>query len=535
MKNTSLSTAVEELTEQLAAVQSRSQQSHLRVNELEDENEKLALENKSLKSKTEELSNLSTLESQLSAQIALTKSLESKLHIITPELTSLRESHKKFKFIQEEKTLLEARLKLMEDLRRQVADAELEAANLRQESARWAAFMETEDAFHSPEDVMRALNNERAERLALLDKVGRLEAELAAREAGLEGDARELADIESQVTSLQETIARNAKAMARLERQKALAAKESEFLREQLKSFDTEETVFMQGNFDAQKNKRIENLEKLLAEEKEEIDRLTTELAAFDKKDKQASDTSTPRKRARSQEDGVEHDERIGELLRRNRQLQDDYTKLVKNEETAKNEIRQLQNKLKTLESTAAVQSRVLQLRDNPAARDQAIKKSMLDALRAENNSLLAQLENRREDIGQVVSINTLDRVKLEIKEMEREVAEKEKRIRRMKEIWSAKSVEFREAVYSLLGYKLDFLANNKVRATSMFASSDDESFTFDPAAGTMKMGGRPDSPFAQECANLITFWVQERREIPCFLAALNLELYDKTTKAARF
>jgi len=68
-----------------------------------------------------------------------------------------------------------------------------------------------------------------------------------------------------------------------------------------------------------------------------------------------------------------------------------------------------------------------------------------------------------------------------------------------------------------------------------MFSSSEEESFTFDPDAGTMKLSGSVDSAFARECSNLISFWVQERREIPCFLAALNLELYDRTTKAARF
>lgn len=530
MVNSSLVTTTNELNEQLSSLQEKYQEKVVQLNKLEEENEKLALENKSLKAKTEELATFTTLQSQLSSQIAMTKTFESQLHILTPELNTLRESHKKFKFIQEEKTLLEARVKLMEDLRRQVADAELEAANLRQESARWASFLESSEEFRTPEDVMHALASERSERVALLDKIGRLEAEISARGVGLEGDARELEEIEQQVATLQDTINNNTKAMARLERQKALAVNEAEFLREQLKTFDSEETVFMQGNYDKQKASRIEQLEKFLADQKEEVKRLTKDLSDLEKQ----NNISEPilGKRTRSSE---ADDERLGELLRRNRQLQDEYTTSVKNEESAKKEISRLQNKIKTMESATVAHSRVLQLRDNPVARDQAIKKSMLDTLREENNSLLAQLENRRDDIGQMVSVNTLDRLKLEIKDMQREVADKEKRIKRLKEIWSAKSVEFREAVYSLLGYKLDFLANNKVRATSMFANSDDESFTFDPAAGTMKMGGRTDSPFALECANLITFWVQERREIPCFLAALNLELYDKTTKAARF
>lgn len=129
--------------------------------------------------------------------------------------------------------------------------------------------------------------------------------------------------------------------------------------------------------------------------------------------------------------------------------------------------------------------------------------------------------------------------------------------MRRLKEIWTAKSSEFREAVASLLGYKLDFLPNGRVRVTSMFhlspayrhgdpgASSDpsgpgsmgsgeENSIIFDGENGTMKISGGPNSLFAMEIKPLIKFWVEERKDIPCFLAAMTLDFYDKTTRAGR-
>jgi mitotic spindle assembly checkpoint protein MAD1 len=48
-----------------------------------------------------------------------------------------------------------------------------------------------------------------------------------------------------------------------------------------------------------------------------------------------------------------------------------------------------------------------------------------------------------------------------------------------------------------------------------------------------MKVSGGPNSLFALEIKNLITFWVEGRKEIPCFLAAMTLEFYEKTTRAA--
>ncbi|KAK9367259.1 spindle assembly checkpoint component Mad1 [Lipomyces kononenkoae] len=530
VKERTLTTAVQDLQQQLAHLNNAVQQKGVELNDRNEMVEMLSSENKSLKSKTEDLHLLDTVQRQLSEQIAKAKGLESKLHIMTPELNQLREEQMKFKFVAEEKTLLEARLKLMEDLRRQVADAELEAATLREERARWTAFFEETDNFKSPEDALKALSQERTEKISLLDKVGRLEAEIAARAQGMEVDEQEIRKVEQTVEELKDALDKNAKLMARVERQKNLAIKETEFLREQLKTYDSEETVYMQGNYDKQKAGRIEKLESLLEVSKQEIVKLTAEI-------KQVENAKTGQGQANIRKHKLDEkdDERIGELLRRNRKLQDEYTALLNKEEQARKEIAVLEKRISALEQAKQAQVRVVELRDNPASKDQIVKRTMLEALQKENNSLIAQLDGRREDIGQVVGVTTLDRLKLEMKEMQSLVAEKEKRMKRLKEIWSAKSMEFREAVYSLLGYKLDFLPNNKVRATSMFAASDEESFTFDPELGTMKLSGRADSPFAQECSNLIQFWVQERREIPCFLAALNLELYDKTTKAARF
>lgn len=157
--------------------------------------------------------------------------------------------------------------------------------------------------------------------------------------------------------------------------------------------------------------------------------------------------------------------------------------------------------------------------------------------MRTENADLLAQLQGNYN--AKVVPISTLENTRLEVKEMEQRVAEKEKRMSRLKEIWSAKSLEFREAVASVLGWKMDFMPNGRVRVTSMFYPGDEtdgegNSIIFDGENGTMKISGGPKGPFAMEIKNLVRFWVQERKDIPCFLAAMTLEFYEKTTRAAR-
>ena len=196
--------------------------------------------------------------------------------------------------------------------------------------------------------------------------------------------------------------------------------------------------------------------------------------------------------------------------------------------------------------------TRILELRHNPTAETAAIKTSTLKLLKTENAALLAQLEGRHDT--KVVPISSLESVRQELRDMEQAVAEKEKHMMRLRQIWSAKSLEFREAVASVLGWKMDFLPNDRVRVTSMFQDStnnnhnpksqgkdDDDndvegenSIIFDGEKGTMDIAGGPQGAFAKDIKNLVRFWVKERKDIPCFLAAMTLEFYERTTRAAR-
>jgi len=56
----------------------------------------------------------------------------------------------------------------------------------------------------------------------------------------------------------------------------------------------------------------------------------------------------------------------------------------------------------------------------------------------------------------------------------------------------------------------------------------ESNSIVFDGEQGTMKVSGGPKSKFASEIRDKIEFWVEGRKEIPCFLAACTLEFWEK-------
>ena len=164
---------------------------------------------------------------------------------------------------------------------------------------------------------------------------------------------------------------------------------------------------------------------------------------------------------------------------------------------------------------------------------------STLRTLKDENRSLLAQLRGEDLQGTKTVPVGTVDALKVDLQDMEKVVAEKEKRMRRQREIWTEKAAEIRDVVASILGYKVNFLQNGKAKVASMFygkrheasEDSDEEDeahIIFDGDNGTMKISGGPDGAFGTEVRDLVNFWVKEKKEIPCFLAAMTLEFYEK-------
>jgi mitotic spindle assembly checkpoint protein MAD1/[phosphatase 2A protein]-leucine-carboxy methyltransferase len=273
--------------------------------------------------------------------------------------------------------------------------------------------------------------------------------------------------------------------------------------------------------FDAAKSERIKELEDLVDQYRKEIDTLQKE---FNSLEKPASAT-TGQKRAL---DTNEDDERVGELRRKNRQLQDDLNTLQKKMKLVESEYKAQHSQLKKLKESS--RTRVLELKSNPTADAEALKLSTVRTLREANAQLIDQLENQRTPPSNV-PLATLDAARDELEELKAQLASSSKKIVRLKQIWTAKSLEFREAVASILGWKLDFMPNGRVKVTSMFKPADEEgenSIVFDGENGTMKVSGGEQSVFAGEIRDQIVYWVEGRKEIPCFLSALTLEFWER-------
>ncbi|KAF2147302.1 uncharacterized protein K452DRAFT_282299 [Aplosporella prunicola CBS 121167] len=423
----------------------------------------------------------------------------------------------------------------MNDLRRELSEEQLKRQILESERESWTSYLESQASgeddfqFQSPEDLARAFIKERLEAASLLDQLGAVKPELTVKDdiiKALEDEKSKLREELEKVKSGSGAI--DTKVRTRLERQRTLAVKEVEYLRAQIKTFDAEENEFQPESFDQQKTQRIQELEELVDNYRKELQTLHADLSAAEElAQRQGHEPITGNKRPLDAED----DERLGELRRKNRHLQDEVAKLQTSKKLLETELKAHEKQLASLKASS--RTRVLELRSNPTADAEALKLSTVRTLREENKALLAQLEERLTAEDATVPASSLEAARDEIEELNHTIAEKEKRMLRLKQIWTAKSLEFREAVASVLGWKLDFMPNGRVRVTSMFYPGDEEdggnSIVFDGENGTMKVSGGPQSVFAGEIRPQIEFWVEGRKEIPCFLAQLTLDFWEAT------
>ena len=106
----------------------------------------------------------------------------------------------------------------------------------------------------------------------------------------------------------------------------------------------------------------------------------------------------------------------------------------------------------------------------------------------------------------------------------------------RLRQVFTAKTAEFREALSAILGVKLAFYDNGQVRVTSQYDLG--AAFVFQPAKAASSgegagVGARMQlvaqgEGGPQELPQLMRNWVEIEQSIPCFLASVTLECYDK-------
>ena len=497
------------------------------------------------------------LKKNFSEQMETVRRLENVEREQRARIRRLEDERRSVNIVMEEKRSLETRIRVLEDCERRAAELEMQNELLQDEKRTWTSLLEregedTQETFESPEAVVKALVNERFEHALALERLGGVETDLIGKDETLRAVESERNVLKAELEKAKELAVTQdesvpepeSKAVQRLQRQAQLAKKEVEYLRAQLETFNAEELTMMENaNFDSQRAEQIQRLESLVSEYKSEMGNLQTQITTLESAPLATQPVQPPQiaGQKRSAESQDVDDGELGRQLRKNKNLQTALEKGKKESAMLATQLQATRSQLKALRASTSV--RVLELRDNPTAEHQAVQAGTLRTLKQENTDLMAQLCGDPDEMSRirVVPVSSLDALKLDLKDMERQLESKDKRMRRQREIWTDKAAEFRDVISSILGYKITFMPNGKVKVRSMYYNApregDDEEqdeddredyIEFDGDKGTMKIGGGRDGKFGQAVSQHINYWVGEKKEIPCFLAAMTLEFYEE-------
>lgn len=311
-----------------------------------------------------------------------------------------------------------------------------------------------------------------------------------------------------------------------------LNQREIEFLRGSLKSLDN----ITSGRANSMKKPEdsssgeasdvyLTNLERLVDEYKREIDDLRKQLSTFS-----PSVSEAPTKRPRLIHDIEANPKSMSVLQKENIDLQ--------------STIRFLKDQLGVLKESLDLKQNpndkklnsVVELRRNPFASDQLVKQEQLDLLQAENRDLISRFitGNGVEEIPLAVyARQEHDKVKLQ-----EQVDLLLKKMDRLKTIYSERSKEILGLISRYFGYSVEFIPNpinptdfcSKVKLVSKYLKHADSKaevpyIILDVKRRSLKAYGNYE--FKRLCEGLVEQWVNQRYQIPCFLSALNLQIYS--------
>lgn len=169
-------------------------------------------------------------------------------------------------------------------------------------------------------------------------------------------------------------------------------------------------------------------------------------------------------------------------------------------------------------------QNRVVHFRMNPADLAHGEAKKEVEELRAKCLKLQEKILKLESD--QDVTTTCLDTTR--IKELEEKLTTAELKNQRLKEVFSKRIQDFRQACYILTGFRIDVVNDDHFKLTSRYAESQQDFLLFAslPAGGMQLL----ETDFSKTLVSLIKLHLHHQDSIPMFLSSLTAELFGQQT-----
>ncbi|KAG7840585.1 hypothetical protein KL942_002536 [Ogataea angusta] len=450
-------------------------------------------------------------EKECSNQLEYIRELEKRNLELSNKLRALQSKQDYVQVLKEEKTTLAQRLATYEALETDYEDLKLRYAAMEQKMGDWPIS-------DSPATILSKCSALESTNSQLLQKHENLRNELARTQQEVVDLQSKLLESNDRQTALKTKLSEKDTENTKLGNNVKLLTQEIQFLKDRIDNVTEENTMLLKNKgVEAENTQKFEGLVALLESYKQQLQSLQSQ--------------ETGQKRRRSEQEQPNMAAQLAEELKRKI---DENNDLLRTIEEKNKRLVQLELEVKKLGSSNDNGFRVLELRDNPAARHERVTRKMLEKLREENQ----QLVDAKLATDQMIPKTVYERVCLEQDQLQEGIKSLNKRMTRLREMFSSKAARFNEIVFLLLGYKIELLSETKLKMYPKF--NRDSFIQVDLSRHGSKKGQLLDGDGIRvklpaeagfqkvDVNNLIRFWVLEKQQPCCFFNALNLELYDK-------
>jgi len=487
--------------------------------------------------------------------------------------------------LRQEKESLLHQLKRMDDICEENYRIEKENIKLKAERA-WASYLESQPEFNtqSPDNIIYKLAQQAEEAKYSKQSIEYYKSQVMDQMKAIE-------KLEDHIDELKKTVVKNEHMHAAEQASRDILAQNADSLKRhiailegQLAMYDQEEMLAMdQDQYDETKAKRIQELEELLRESENRLTLQAQELT----QEKIKSTSVLPPVQVNSGpyeklESGVSAAKQLSELVAKQDKLMQDLEAKSVNEsllhrklQSAQEQIEQLTESMKNQErlaqiftpaaptspameqpsgsndekvsptvdpqaaesQTASDESglRILTLVDNPAAKDLAIRTSLLKRLEKENADLLNQIASVAASDTDLITVpkSSLSNLEAKNQDLQSALQSREKRIQRLHSIWEAKVNETSSQIRQLLGYNVIFRNDGVTRLESILVDPTELAFIVkigdthsESEKGMLRMVGTKKDHYIKQLEDIYRVYIIEDRNIPAFLSAAAQEFY---------
>ncbi|XP_031555898.1 mitotic spindle assembly checkpoint protein MAD1-like [Actinia tenebrosa] len=474
-----------------------------------------------------------TMQSQLSRY----RELEKQNLKLEEDNRYYRETNESNLLLKEQRDSMAAKLKRAEERIKDLSILEFENEDLKKRIKHW----EVEDASGntktaSPVQLTHEIAKLQKSQVVLLEQQSDLKSSSQIHEAARQKAETELSAALKELNILQASESKHKELYQRLQRRLVLITAERDGFRRILNVFDNN----LSANYDSQLRDRVQEAEERLASYSKHVEAVESEIS-------QAKDQLASQKTI---------------ILELERQLKEEKSKCASRstvstatDNEAKAEIKRLKEENMKLAEQLEIyelrkeqmhiqgyydptKTKVLHFSMNPTSFARQKKVEEIEKLRKENDSLrlkIQALEGGKLPASSSTAADSLQTspeisasTTKQVEEVKAQLSSSELRNQRLKEVFSKKIQEFREACYALTGYKIDVLRDKQYRLQSMYAerSSDDLLFESNSKGEMMLL----ETDFSSQVRDHIETYLRRMNSIPAFLSNVTLDLFSKQT-----